>query len=82
MYAAAPINLQNFKVTLTYRDDDIVNMNGVDWWAIIELVCVVPNNSTITEIQTQQVQEPSNQNIPSYLRNQNQNQNITLWMKY
>ena len=35
-----PINLQSFKVNLCDRNGNIINLNSVDWWAIIEMIVV------------------------------------------
>lgn len=32
-----PIQLQSFKVTIRDRNDNIIDLNGVDWWAMIEI---------------------------------------------
>lgn len=32
-----PIQLQTFKVTIRDRNDNIIDLNGVDWWAMVEV---------------------------------------------
>jgi hypothetical protein len=60
-----PINLQNFKVTLTHANDAIVDLNNVDWYCIIELIVAVPFDNYVAE--SVPYIAPNNQNDPSYL---------------
>lgn len=71
-----PINLQNFKVTLTDKYDNILDLNGVDWWCMIELITLNPTQSSINE--NEKFIPPNNPNNPSYL---NKN-NIPLYMRF
>jgi len=44
----SPVQLQNFQVTLTDRNNAQLDLNSYDWWCLIELIVVVPegNNSS------------------------------------
>ena len=65
-----PLSLSNFKVALYDRYGNILNLNGVDWWAVIELNVVVNPDSNIgqTIVPTGQTSvSSSTQSTPSYL---------------
>lgn len=83
-----PIQLQNFKVTLTDRNDRIVNLHGVDWWCIVELIVAIPIAKVIE--QDLKLIPPVFPNEPSYITEKNAqnkakadayNQSIPLWMR-
>lgn len=80
-----PINLQNFKITLTDRNDNILDLNGVDWWCMIEIITEVPVASIIATELSQFI-PPNNPNIPSYMIPsqppvQQKKSNLPLWMR-
>jgi hypothetical protein len=84
----SPIHLQNFKVTLTDRDDKIVDLNGIDWWCVIELIIAVPIDKIIEE-ELQYI-APNFPTQPSYLiskeqqkkaNQQNVNNMMPPWMR-
>lgn len=64
-----PVNLQNFKINITDRNNNILNLNGVDWWCLIE-VLAVENNEVPTNNVTPFV-PPNNQQSPEYMNKSN-----------
>jgi hypothetical protein len=78
-----PIKLQNFKITLTDRNDNIVDLNGVDWWALIEIIVAIPIQAIINELT--QFIPPNNPINPSYLNQaptSQSNYNLPPYMRF
>ena len=63
---STPIQLQSFKVTLSDKDNNIVDLNGYNWWSIIELIVVVDSSTSIPSTLTTNL-TPNDPNNPSYL---------------
>ena len=42
-----PIHLQNFRVSLTDKNNNLIDLNGIDWYCIIELVVIVDISTPI-----------------------------------
>ena len=79
-----PVSLQSFKVSLTDRYDNILNLNGVNWWAIIELIVVISNDN-YTPPPLQNVIPSNNASEPDYLLDAKKNNNIKNlppWMQF
>ena len=83
---STPIQLQSFKVTLSDKDNNIVDLNGYNWWSIIELIVIVDSSTSIPSTLTQIV-TPNDPNNTSYL-NQIQASKTTVinnmpyWMRF
>lgn len=62
-----PINLQNFKITLMDRYDNILNLNGVDWNCLIELITVDKSvNNSIGVNSSDENNKSINNNLPLF----------------
>lgn len=60
------VTLQNFKVTLCDRNGTNLNLNGVDWWAIIELI--IETKDTYQLPPPTQYVPPNDPTNPTYLQ--------------
>lgn len=68
----SPIPLQSFQVTLSDKSGNILDLNGINWWAVIELIIVVNADSNLGTLQTSISSPTVSQSVvsnPGYLVN-------------
>ena len=60
-----PVTLSNFQVTLTDNNDVVLDLNGLDWWSIIELIYVDPTEPVYNTALNQYIPPPAT-TAPAY----------------
>ena len=61
------VQLQNTKITLTDANDNVLDLNGVDWWCIVELIYPVSIDNY--QPQTTPYVPPPPATAPNYMNN-------------
>lgn len=63
-----PVKLQSFTVSLTDKDDNVLDLNGVDWWCNIELITINSPTQPVQDITNTHL-DPLYKSLPTYLIN-------------